>query len=216
MNAITDHFGLFVSGFLKSLGIILWATAGSLLLGTVIATFRISPVPPLRALGAAYVNVVRNCPLSVVLFFIAFGFPEIGVNASFYLFAIGGLVLYTAAFVCEALRSGVNAVPAGQIEAARALGLTFLQSLRTIVLPQAFRSAIAPLGNVIIAMFKNSAVVGAFGVAGELYSVANELTGSLGYEVTGPLLGVAVGYLLLTIPTGQLLLFSERKWGIAR
>lgn len=216
MQAITDNLDLFASGYLTSLGICLWGLVGSLLLGTVIAGLRVSPVPPLRTFGTGYVNVIRNCPLTVVLFFFAFGLPEIGINASFYLFGVAGLIVYTSAFVCEAVRSGINAVPAGQAEAARAIGLPFAQSLREVVLPQAFRSSVPPVGSVLIAMFKNSAVVGAFGVGGDLFSVGASLTSAQGYAAFPVLTGVAVGYLCITIPAGLLLGVIERKVAILR
>ncbi len=130
MSVITNNFDLFFQGFLKTLGICIICLFGSLALGTVIAGFRVSPVAPLRGVGTLYVNVVRNCPLTVVLFLIAFGLPEIGINQSYYVFfGCASLIIYTAAFVCEALRSGINAIPAGQAEAARAIGLTFSQNL---------------------------------------------------------------------------------------
>jgi glutamate transport system permease protein len=216
VSAVTDNLGLFVSGFWRSLGICLIGMVGALLLGTLLATCRVSPVPPLRGFGAAYVTVVRNCPLTVLLFFIAFGFPELGINASYYLFGVTGLVVYTAAFVCEALRSGVNAVPSGQAEAARAIGLTFFQSLSAVVLPQAFRTSIPPLGSVIIAMFKNSAVVGAFGVGRDLFSVGESLTSARGLPALPVLTGVAIGYLCITLPAGALLAAVERRVVIAR
>lgn len=181
-----------------------------------IATFRVSPVGPLRAVGTAWVTVVRNCPLTVVLFFFAFGLPEIGVNGSYYAFGLTALVIYTSAFVCEALRSGINAVPAGQAEAARAIGLPFTQTLAHVILPQAFRTSVPPVGSVIIAMFKNSAVVGAFGVGRDLFSVGESLTSAQGYAALPVLTGVAIGYLLITLPAGALLSGLERKVAILR
>ena len=216
MEGVTSNLDLFWSGFLRSLGICLWGMVGAMVVGTVIAAFRVSPIPSLRWFGTAWVTVIRNCPLTVVLFFFAFGLPEIGVNRSFYFFGVSGLVLYTSAFVCEALRAGINSVPAGQAEASRAIGLTFSQSLSQVILPQAFRTSIPPLGSVIIAMFKNSAVVGAFGVGGDLYSVGNNLTSAQGYAALPVLTGVAFFYLLITIPSGLLLLGIERKVAIAR
>ena len=189
---------------------------GSLALGTVIAAFRVSPVPSLQAFGTAWVTIWRNCPLSVVLFFMAFGLPEIGINASFYLLGVTGLVIYTSAFVCEALRSGINAVQAGQAEAARAIGLTFTQSLGQVILPQAFRTSVPPLGSVIIAMFKNSAVVGAFGVGRDLYSVQANLASSQGLNYIPVLIGVAIGYLIITLSASAGLEVLERKVAIAR
>lgn len=216
MEGVTSNLDLFASGFLRSLGICLWGMVGSLLLGTLIAAFRVSPLPTLRAFGSSWVTVIRNCPLTVILFFFAFGLPEIGVNRSFYFFGVTALIIYTSAFVCEAVRSGINSVDAGQAEASRAIGLTFTQSLGQVVLPQAFRSSVPPLGSVIIAMFKNSAVVGAFGVGGDLFSVGNNLTSAQGFAALPVLTGVAVGYLLITLPSGALLSVIEQRVAIAR
>ncbi len=216
MNAVTDNLDLYWDGFLRSLGICLWGLVGSLVLGTVVATFRVSPVGPLRALGTAWVTLIRNCPLTVVLFFFAFGLPEVGLNGSYYAFGLGALVIYTSAFVCEALRSGINAVPAGQAEAARAIGLRFTQTLTQVVLPQAFRTSIPPVGSVLIAMFKNSAVVGAFGVGRDLFSVGESLTSAQGFAALPVLTGVAVGYLLITLPAGAVLAVLERRMAIIR
>jgi glutamate transport system permease protein len=216
MRVVLDNFDLYWHGFVKTLGICLWAGTGALALGTVLAAFRVSPVPPLRWTGTAYVTLVRNCPLTVVLFFVAFGLPEVGIRQSYYRFAVAGLIVYTAAFVCEAVRSGINSVPTGQAEAARAVGLTFGQSLRFVVMPQALRSVVPPLGSVIIAMVKNSAIVGAFGVAGELYNVGASLTGAGGYAALPVLTGVVLGYLAITIPAGIGLGFLERKVTVAR
>jgi glutamate transport system permease protein len=154
--------------------------------------------------------------LTVVLFFVAFGLPELGVNQSYYKFAVAGLIIYTSAFVCEAVRSGINAVPPGQAEAARSIGLTFGLTLRIVVLPQALRTVVPPLGSVIIAMMKNSAVVGAFGVAGDLFQVSNTLTGARGYDALPVFIGVIIGYLLMTIPAGLSLQVLERKLAVQR
>ncbi len=216
MEAVTGNLDLYWSGFLRSLGLIGWSLVGSLVLGTVIAGFRVSPIASLRAFGAGWVTVFRNCPLTIVLFFMAFGLPEIGINASFYSFGVAGLILYTSPFVCEALRSGINSVDAGQAEAARAIGLTFTQTMGQVVLPQAFRSAVPPLGSVQIAMFKNSAVVGAFGIGGDLWSVGRNLTSAQGFSYIPVLTGVAIGYLIITLSGGALLAVIERKVAIAR
>lgn len=216
MDAVIDNLDLFWNGFLTSLGICMIAMVGSLALGTLIAACRVSPVPPLRALGTFWVTAFRNTPLSLVLFFCAFGLPEIGINRSFYFFGVTGLVLYTSAFVCEAIRSGINSVSAGQAEAARSVGLTFSQSLRFVVLPQALRTVVPPLGSVIIAMFKNSAVVGAFGVGADLFSLQATLVSARGLELFPISIGVAVGYLAITLPAGALLQVIERKVAIAR
>ncbi len=216
IDVVVENFGVFAGGFLRTLQICLYAAIGSLVLGTVIATFRVSPIPPLRWVGTSWVTVFRNCPLTVVLFFCAFGLPELGINGAYYWFGVAGLVLYTSAFVCEAVRSGINSVSAGQAEAARAIGLTFPQSLRLVVLPQALRTVVPPLGSVIIAMIKNSAIVGAFGVGGELFSVHATLVSARGLPLIPVLLGVAVGYLIITLSAGALLAVLERKVAVTR
>lgn len=216
MNVIIDNLGLFGTGILKTLEICAYAAVGSLLLGIAVATMRVSPVPILQRLGAMWVQMIRNCPLTVVLFFFAFGLPEIAVNGSYFWFGISGLIVYTSAFVCEAVRSGILAVPTGQAEAARAIGLSFGPSLRYILLPQAFRSTIPPLTNALVAMIKNSAIVGAFGVGGELFSVADTLTSAQGLAAMPVLAGVVGGFLLIILPAGFLMGIVERKVAILR
>ena len=216
MEAITGNLDLYVDGFLTSLEIILWSLVGSLVLGVLIAACRVSPVPPLQRFGSFWVTTFRNTPLSVVLFFCAFGLPELGINRSFFFFGVLGLVLYTSAFVSEAVRSGINSVSAGQAEAARSIGLNFTQGLRYVVLPQALRTVVPPLGSVLIAMFKNSAVVGAFGVSGDLFSTAATLTSARGFPTLPIFIGMALGYLAITLPAGALLQVIERRVAIAR
>lgn len=221
MDALIAEFPRFLAGFVGTLRICLFAAVGALLLGTVLAAFRVSPVPPLRWIGTAWVTVFRNSPLVVVLFLFAFALPEVGIdfplfeNNAFFWPGVTGLAFYTAAFVCEAVRSGINSVPPGQAEAARAVGLTFTQTLNAVVLPQALRTVVPPLGSVIIAMIKNSAIVGAVGVTGELFSVDASLT-AIGYSATSSLTGVAIAYLVITIPAGILLGVIERKIEVKR
>lgn len=216
LDPVFSNTDLYWSGFQRSFGFIVWVTIASLVLGTLVAACRVSPVAPLRGFGTLYVTVVRNCPLTVVLFFFAFGLPELGINLAFYWFGVWGLSFYTAAFVCEAIRAGVNSVSPGQAEAARAIGLNFGQSLSQVILPQAFRSTIPPLGSVLIAMFKNSAVAGAFGIGGDLFSVFRSLSSAQGYPPLPVLIGVALGFLAITIPAGIALSVIERKVAIAR
>ncbi|MEJ5915466.1 amino acid ABC transporter permease [Pseudokineococcus sp. 1T1Z-3] len=218
MTPVLENLDLYVSGFFVSLRIALLAGVGALLLGAVLAAFRVSPVPVLQRFGAAYVTVFRNSPLAIVLYFFAFGLPAAGISAggNYFVLGVSGLAMYTAAFVCEALRSGVNSVATGQAEAGRAIGLGFTQNLGLIVLPQAVRSVVPPVGNVLIAMTKNSAVVGALGVGGDLFSAYNRMTSALGYAQLPSLLGMAIGFLVMTLSAGALLALLERKLEIAR
>lgn len=230
MSAVVDNLDLFIGGFLLTLQLCILAAVGSLLLGTVLAIFRISPVPPLRWLGTSYVNVFRNAPLTVVFFVVVFALPTIGVRADFlripgldvvlprlgsdlpfFRMAIFALMLYTSAFVCEAVRSGVNAVPAGQAEAARSLGLTFGQNLRHVVLPQAWKAAVVPLGSVIIAMIKNSALAGFFGLSGDLAGTFQRLVSAGGEPAIPVFLAVTAGFLVMTVPLGLALDRIEKR-----
>ncbi|BEL11904.1 amino acid ABC transporter permease [Actinoplanes sichuanensis] len=234
MSVLVDKFDVFAGGFWLTLQICVLAAIGALILGAVVAVLRISPVPPLRALGTAYVTIFRNMPLTVVMFFAAFALPALGSNADFlripgldvvftrlstdlpyFRFALIALTLYTAAFVCEALRSGINAVPPGQAEAARSLGLTFGQNLRYVVLPQSWKASIVPLGSVIIAMIKNSALIGFFGVVGDLSQSADQLTSAEGYAFIPVAIGISIGYLIMTVPLGALLDRIERRQAVA-
>lgn len=235
MNAVFDNLDVFVGGFWLTLQLCVLSAIGALLLGTIGAVMRISPVPPLRGLGTAYVTVFRNMPLTIVFFFTAFGLPTLGSNADFlriplldsvfsrlgidlpyFRFAIIALSIYTGAFVCEALRSGINSVPAGQAEAARAIGLTFGQNLRFVVLPQAWKAAIVPLGSVIIAMIKNSALAGFFGVVGDLSNSGYALITVRGEPAVPIMIGISIGFLIMTVPLGLMLDRIEKRRAVAR
>src|SRR6185312_13098358 len=136
-RVLTDNGQLFVDGFTNTVKLFLIAAVGSLVLGTLLGAMRVSPVPALRAFGATYVNLVRNTPLTLVFAFLVFAVPKLDVNIDYFASAVIALTVYTAAFVCEVVRSGVNTVAPGQAEAARALGMTFAQVLTLIVMPQA-------------------------------------------------------------------------------
>ncbi len=213
--------------FLSAFALILKLTGVSAVLslayGTLLAAMRVSPVPVLRAFGTAWVNIFRNTPLTLVIAFSYFGlFVNLGVavdndsivNNDFWLGVIG-LSAYTSAFVCEAVRSGINTVPVGQIEAARVIGLNFGQTLRLVVLPQALRSVIAPLGSVLIALTKNSTIVGTIGVL-EAASVMKDLINSHGDAVIPIFLVFAGGFVVLLVPTGYLFGWLSRRWAVRR
>ena len=160
-----DNSDLFVSFFATTVKLFVIGAAGALALGTVLAAMRVSPVPAMRAAGTGYVQTVRNTPLTLVLVFLGFAAPKLGIPIDYFPAACLGLALYTAAFVCEAVRSGINTVPPGQAEAGRAIGLTFTGVLGQIVLPQALRASVPPLVSVLVALLKNTTVATAVNVA---------------------------------------------------
>lgn len=181
---------------------------GSLVLGTVVAIMRVSPVRFLNRVGAFFVNVVRNTPLTLIIVLCNLGFiVNLGLSFSDniarnnIMWSIIGLSWYHAAFVCEALRSGVNTVPAGQAEAARSIGLTFGQSLTEVLLPQAFRGAITPLGNTLIALTKNTTIATAIGVA-EISGLMKTMFEDRPDLMIPVVLIVAIGFVILTLPVG--------------
>jgi len=214
MDAVTTNLDLYWQGFLTTLELAALSAALGLVLGTVLAAMRSSPVPPLRAAGTAYVEIVRNTPLTVVFFFVVFVLPHVDVRLSFFVFAVIAVTVYHAAFFCEAVRSGINSVSAGQAEAARAIGLTFPQSLRLVILPQAFRTVIPPLVNVVIALTKNTSIAAAFGTL-ELTAVGTRLANANGDAVIPLLAGVALCYLVITLPAGWLAGVLERRVAFA-
>ncbi|MEU8977872.1 amino acid ABC transporter permease [Streptomyces sp. NPDC048309] len=199
------------------------SAVGSLVWGTVLAAMRVSPVPLMRGFGTAYVNIVRNIPLTVIIVFSSLGLADIfgvtmGASDDFKLqgfrLAVLGLAAYHAAFVCEAVRSGINTVPVGQAEAARAIGLNFSQVLRLVVLPQAFRSVIGPLANVLIALTKNTTVAAAIGVA----EAASLMKKMIENEAQTVAIGAvfAFGFVVLTLPTGLALGWLGKRLAVKR
>lgn len=215
MDAIIDNLDLYLEGFWATLRLTLTSAVFALVLGTVLGAFRVSPVPTLRGFGTTYVELVRNTPLTLVFFFFVFVAPQVDIKLPFFTSALVALSLYTAAFVCEAVRSGVNSVGIGQAEAARAIGLTFNQTMTQVVLPQAFRSVVPPLISIFIALTKNTSVAVGFFVT-ELMAIGIRLANRNPADVIPVLLGVAFFYLIITVPAGILAHRLERKVAFAR
>ncbi|MEV8394740.1 MULTISPECIES: amino acid ABC transporter permease [unclassified Streptomyces] len=212
-----------LGAFWVTVQLTLYSAVGSLIWGTLLAGMRVSPVPLMRTFGTAYVNIVRNTPLTVVLVGCSLGlgqtlqitlgggdFKSIGFRL-----AVLGLVAYTGTFVCESLRSGINTVPVGQAEAARALGLSFFQVLVLIVLPQAFRSVVAPLANVLIALTKNTTVAAAIGVA-EASALMKKMIENETSALFAVFAVIAFGFVVLTLPTGLLLGWVSKRVAVKR
>lgn len=214
-------FQLFLSGIWGTIQLFTVALAGSLVLGTILAGMRVSPTPVLRIAASTYINVVRNTPLTLVMFFCAFGLPILDIKAggssSFnsFVYATIALTAYTACFVAETLKSGISTISVGQAEAARAVGLTFGQTLNQIILPQAFRTVIPPLGSVIIALLKNTSIASAFNNR-ELISAMRNAIEVRGDIVIPILFGTALAYLLLALILGRVFDYLEKKLVILR
>jgi len=214
VSTLLDNWDLFQRGFITTLQLLLLSGVLSVVLGTFLAALRVSPVPAMRTAGAGYVTLLRNTPLTLVFLMVVFGLPALGVTISFFARAVIALTVYTAAFVCEAVRSGINTVHVGQAEAARALGMQFSQTLRYVVLPQAVRSVLPPLFSVLIALAKNTTIAAGFSVAeaGAIRSYLSER----GEPIVAGLLWVAFGFLIIVIPMSLAQRRLEARWAVAR
>lgn len=215
MDTVIDNFPTLLDGFFTTVQLTLIAGAASLVLGTVLGAFRVSPVPPLRWFGTFYVETVRNTPLTLVFFFFVFVAPRLNFTVDFYISACIALSLYTAAFVCEAVRSGVNSVAVGQAEAARAVGMTFSQTLAEVIMPQALRSIVPPLINVLVALTKNTSIAAGFFVT-DLVGANRTLVNDNPADVYVLFAAVAMFYFAITIPGGLFASRLERRVAIAR
>jgi glutamate transport system permease protein len=216
-----------LGAFLVTIELTILAAIGSLIWGTILAGMRVSPVPIMRWFGTVYVNVFRNAPLTVLIVatsvvlsdtlglrLAARGSSTFIADNSFRL-AVLGFIVYTSTFVCEAIRSGINTVPPGQAEAARAIGLTFSQNLRLIVLPQALRSVIVPLASVLIALTKNTTVAASIGVA-EAALLMSTMVENESNALVSVFVVFAFGFILLTLPVGLLLGALAKKLAVRR
>ncbi|MCZ2830591.1 amino acid ABC transporter permease [Modestobacter sp. VKM Ac-2986] len=214
MEALLDNAGPLLQGLLTTLWIAAVSGVGALVLGVLVAAARVSPVPVLRGVAFGYVQLFLNVPLLALLVLFVFALPDVGLLMPLTTTVVVVLVVYEAAYVAEAVRSGVNTVPLGQAEAARALGLTFLQSLRLVVLPQAVRAVVQPLGNVLIALVMNTALAAAVGVV-ELTSATNKV--NLVEAQPIPIFaGAGVLYMLVALTIGLLSGVVERRVAIVR
>jgi glutamate transport system permease protein len=222
----TEYQDRILAAFWMTIQLTVYSAIGALVLGTLLAAMRLSPVPVMRALGTGYVNVVRNTPLTLILVFCSLGLgntlhitladplsPTSIADSGFRL-AVLGLTVYTASFVCESIRSGVNTVPIGQAEAARSLGLTFGQNLRIILLPQAFRAVIIPLGSVLIALTKNTTIASAIGVAEAALLMKEMIENTAALLLVGSIF--AAGFVILTLPMGLLFGWLGKRWAVLR
>lgn len=216
MNQIFDYPDLWREALVGTLVLFFAGGAIAIVLGFLIGAMRVSPIPIARAVGTVYVNWIRNTPLTLVLFFFAFAVPLLVPvpRGSFLTLAILGLGIYTATYVAETLRSGINTVPVGQAEAARAIGLSFGQVMGYVVLPQAARSVIPPMMSVLIALLKNTTVASGFSVVNLGNIRANMSENGENQMVT--ILLVMAAFVILVLLLAWLQRAIENRWRVAR
>ena len=226
MEVLNEYRSQITGAFWITIQLTVLSAIGALVLGTVLAAMRLAPAPVLNWLGTAYVNVMRNTPLTLIILFCSFGLAQtLGVTLvdpgsptsiidSNFRLAVLGLTLYTAAFVCETVRAGVNTVPLGQADAARSLGFTFGQNMRIVLLPQAFRAVMIPLGSVLIALTKNTTIASAIGVAEAALLMKEMIENTAALLVVGAIF--AAGFVILTLPLGLLFCWLGKRLAVTR
>lgn len=203
-----------------------FSAIGALIWGVLLAGMKVSPVPVMRGFATVYVNVVRNTPLTLIVLFCSIGLYQnlnltlAPANSDFiennnFRLAILAFILYTATFVCETLRAGFNTVPIGQAEAARSLGMSFTQVFGLIVLPQALRTVIAPLGSVLIALTKNTTIASVIGVAEASLLMKTELE-TFGDQIMVIFGIIAIGFMVITLTEGAIFGWAAKRWAVKR
>jgi glutamate transport system permease protein len=214
---LTSNFDLVLKAFWLTLQLGVLSGVASLVLGTLLGAMRVGPVAVMRKAAGLYVTLVRNTPLLIVFVFVFIAAPRLGwfIGTPFLIKGVAAMTIYTSAFVCEAVRSGVNSVPLGQAEASRAIGMTFGQSMQQVILPQAFRAVVPPLASVLIAMVKNTSVAAAFGLM-EATARMRYFTNNNADDRTQIFLVFALGYIIIVEAMSAGAIVLERRWRAAR
>lgn len=215
MDDVFSNFDLVLRAFLLTIELAVVSAVASLVLGTLLAAARVGPIGVLSKAGAVYVAIFRNTPLLVIFIFVFFGLPQLEINMPFFVKGCVALSVYTAAFVCEAIRSGINSISLGQAEAARAVGLSFGQTMSQVVLPQAVRAVVPPLANVMIALAKNTSIAAAFGLM-EATARMRYFTNNNVADRTWIFLTFAIGYIVIVELISGGAFGLERRWKVAR
>lgn len=211
MQVLLDNYDLILDGFLQTLKLLVVSALGAMVIGTLVAAARVSPVSILRSVGTTYVTVFRNTPLLVLLILTYFGLPQLDIRFSFFTMVTMAMALYTAAFVAEVLRSGVNSISVGQAEAARALGLPFGMTMTQVVLPLSIRAVVPPMANVFIALTKNTSLASSFGIL----EATGRMDGLLNNNASARwaiFFGIALGYILIVEVISGAAALLERRW----
>ncbi len=209
MRVVQENLPLLLSGLQVTILLAIAALAVALVLGTLIGVVRVLPLPVLPGLGTAWVEFFRNTPLLVQMFIWFYGLPSVGISLPPLLAAVVALGIYTSAFVAEAVRAGIQVISRGQVDASRSLGMSYLQTMRFVVLPQAFATTVPPLGNLAIALAKNTSIASAIAVGDLLYQ--GEVLNARTFKTYEFFTAVALLYLVLTIPMSLGVNYLERR-----
>jgi len=214
VDSLTENWDLILKGFWETLKLLGASGALALVIGTVVGIARVSPVGILRRSGATYVRLFRNTPLVVLIILTYYGLPEIGIDFGFFIMVTLAMGLYTASFVAECIRSGVNGIPLGQAEAARSIGMPFGMTMTQVILPQSFRLVVPPLASVFIALTKNTSLAAGFGIAEATFRLRG-LLNDYATERVVIFLGIALGYILIVELISFVANRLERRWAVS-
>ncbi|MFB5678288.1 amino acid ABC transporter permease [Paenibacillus terreus] len=209
VNVLFNYWDLYLEGFLNTIKVSLIALVASFLLGALIAIFRIAPFKPLNWLGTVYVEIFRNIPLLITVYIFYLGLPPLGINLDGFASGTIGLSIYTAAYIAEAIRAGIQTVPNGQMEAGRSSGLTYNQTMIHIIMPQAIKIALPAMGNQFINLFKNSSILAV--VAGADLMLMSDRINSETFLPVSVYAFTALLYLVVTLPLSFIMLYLEKR-----
>ncbi|MFZ0142143.1 MAG: amino acid ABC transporter permease [Aeromicrobium sp.] len=214
MDSLTENWDLILKGFWETLKLLGASGALALVIGILVGIARVSPVAILRRSGATYVRLFRNTPLLVLIILTYYGLPEIGIDFGFFIMVTMAMGLYTASFVAECIRSGVNGIPLGQAEAARSIGMPFGMTMTQVILPQSFRLVVPPLASVFIALTKNTSLAAGFGIAEATFRLRG-LLNDYATERIVIFLGIALGYIIIVELISFVANRLERRWAVS-
>jgi glutamate transport system permease protein len=214
VDSLTENWDLILKGFWETLKLLGASGVLALVIGTVVGIARVSPVGILRRSGATYVRLFRNTPLVVLIILTYYGLPEIGIDFGFFIMVTMAMGLYTASFVAECIRSGVNGIPLGQAEAARSIGMPFGMTMTQVILPQSFRLVVPPLASVFIALTKNTSLAAGFGIAEATFRLRG-LLNDYATERIVIFLGIALGYIIIVEFISFVANRLERRWAVS-
>ncbi len=213
MDLVFNSFPLLLVGAGVTIQITVLSTAIGFVIGLIVGVARISHVRLLRMLAEVYVEFFRGTPLLVQIFLFYFALPVLtGQRIDTFIAAISACGINSGAYVAEIFRAGIQSVDDGQMEAGRSLGMTWLQTMRYIIVPQAFKRVIPPLGNEFIAMLKDSSLVSVIGF--EELTRRGQLIIAKTYGSFEIWMSVAVIYLVMTLTISRFVAYLERRYRV--
>ncbi|MBH5318335.1 amino acid ABC transporter permease [Paenibacillus sp. GSMTC-2017] len=209
-SILIEHKEQFFAGLTTTVQVSLLALLLSIIIGIIVAVMKISPIKIIKGIATVYTEIIQNTPLIIQIFFFYFGLGAIGIQLDAFVSGVFGLAVYSGAYIAEAIRAGIQSVNHGQLEAGRASGLTYIQTMRYIILPQAIKVVIPPLGSQFLNLVMGSAILGS--ISGKDLMYYADIISSKTAVVFDVYIFVALFYLILTLPLSFFISYLERKF----